>query len=138
MTCLGCTGHNTIRAIRLADSPASIPPIIHSPPIQLSSRTACLPQLFFCKRFDGAPDLWTSTTSSIVVNSHPSIVRAFLRSTSCKMTCARGHGAIVYCLNSGSDDSLTGRHNEFPAVRSAGYKCVSPVPACGINEDLFA
>ncbi|GFX83612.1 hypothetical protein TNCV_325611 [Trichonephila clavipes] len=27
------------------------------------------------------------------------------------MTSARGHGAIVYCLNSGSDDSLTGRHN---------------------------
>ncbi|GFT95873.1 uncharacterized protein TNCV_312151 [Trichonephila clavipes] len=30
---------------------------------------------------------------------------------SCKMTSAHGHGAIVYCLNSGSDDSLTGRHN---------------------------
>ncbi|GFW39953.1 hypothetical protein TNCV_5116361 [Trichonephila clavipes] len=27
------------------------------------------------------------------------------------MTSARGHGAIVYCLNSGSDDSQTGRHN---------------------------
>ncbi|GFW96672.1 hypothetical protein TNCV_2847291 [Trichonephila clavipes] len=49
----------------------------------------------------------TSTTPSIVVNSH----RAFLRSTNCKMTSARGRGAIVYCLNSGSDDSLAGRHN---------------------------
>ncbi|GFT72996.1 hypothetical protein TNCV_1976931 [Trichonephila clavipes] len=27
------------------------------------------------------------------------------------MTCARGNGAIVYSLNSGSDDSQTGRHN---------------------------
>ncbi|GFV97386.1 hypothetical protein TNCV_2038961 [Trichonephila clavipes] len=27
------------------------------------------------------------------------------------MTSARGHGAIVYCLNSGSDDSQAGRHN---------------------------
>ncbi|GFT13919.1 hypothetical protein TNCV_2615651 [Trichonephila clavipes] len=27
------------------------------------------------------------------------------------MTSARGQGAIVYCLNSGSDDSQTGRHN---------------------------
>ncbi|GFX44442.1 uncharacterized protein TNCV_1394631 [Trichonephila clavipes] len=32
-------------------------------------------------------------------------------STSCKMTSARDYGAIVYCLNSGSDDSQTGRHN---------------------------
>ncbi|GFU94892.1 hypothetical protein TNCV_821141 [Trichonephila clavipes] len=31
----------------------------------------------------------------------PSIVPEFLRSTSCGMTSARGHGAIVYCLNSG-------------------------------------
>ncbi|GFU54559.1 hypothetical protein TNCV_3025101 [Trichonephila clavipes] len=69
-------------------------------------------------------------TSSIVVNPHlsihdkcygftscsrtsttPSIVPEFLRSTSCKMTSARGHGAIVYCLNSGSEDRQTGRHN---------------------------
>ncbi|GFV88190.1 hypothetical protein TNCV_3243391 [Trichonephila clavipes] len=42
---------------------------------------------------------------------HPSIVPEFLRSTSCKMTSARGHGAIVYCLNSGSEDRQTGRHN---------------------------
>ncbi|GFU82945.1 uncharacterized protein TNCV_4254011 [Trichonephila clavipes] len=27
------------------------------------------------------------------------------------MTGARGHGAIVYCLNSGSEERLTGRHN---------------------------
>ncbi|GFV52530.1 hypothetical protein TNCV_1564391 [Trichonephila clavipes] len=27
------------------------------------------------------------------------------------MTSARGHGAIVYCLNSGREDSQTGRHN---------------------------
>ncbi|GFW78161.1 hypothetical protein TNCV_136301 [Trichonephila clavipes] len=27
------------------------------------------------------------------------------------MTSARGHGAIVYCLNSGSEDSQMGRHN---------------------------
>ncbi|GFV87446.1 uncharacterized protein TNCV_4034181 [Trichonephila clavipes] len=31
----------------------------------------------------------------------PSIVPEFLRATSCGMTSARGHGAIVYCLNSG-------------------------------------
>ncbi|GFX86782.1 hypothetical protein TNCV_1409791 [Trichonephila clavipes] len=42
---------------------------------------------------------------------HPPIVPEFLRSTSCGMTSARGHGAIVYCLNSGSGDSQTGRHN---------------------------
>ncbi|GFX57464.1 hypothetical protein TNCV_375351 [Trichonephila clavipes] len=42
---------------------------------------------------------------------HPSIVPEFLRSTRCGMTSARGHGAIVYCLNSGSGDSQTGRHN---------------------------
>ncbi|GFX79402.1 hypothetical protein TNCV_1715521 [Trichonephila clavipes] len=42
---------------------------------------------------------------------HPSIVPEFLRSTSCKMTSARGHRAIVYCLNSGSEDRQTGRHN---------------------------
>ncbi|GFS70986.1 hypothetical protein TNCV_1191291 [Trichonephila clavipes] len=69
-------------------------------------------------------------TSSMVVNSHlsihnrfygftswsrtsttSSIVPAFLRSNSCGMTSARGHGAIVYCLNSGSEDRQTGRHN---------------------------
>ncbi|GFU78849.1 hypothetical protein TNCV_4024131 [Trichonephila clavipes] len=27
------------------------------------------------------------------------------------MTSVRGHGAIVYCLNSGSEDRQTGRHN---------------------------
>ncbi|GFW16675.1 hypothetical protein TNCV_2352971 [Trichonephila clavipes] len=43
--------------------------------------------------------------------SHPSIVPEFLRSTSFGMTSARGHGAIVYCLNSGSEDRQTGRHN---------------------------
>ncbi|GFT92856.1 hypothetical protein TNCV_740251 [Trichonephila clavipes] len=42
---------------------------------------------------------------------HPSIVPEFLRSTSCGITSARGHGAIVYCLNSGSEDRQTGRHN---------------------------
>ncbi|GFU46750.1 hypothetical protein TNCV_4684001 [Trichonephila clavipes] len=31
--------------------------------------------------------------------------------TSCGMTSARGNGAIVYCLNSGSEDRQTGRHN---------------------------
>ncbi|GFV47997.1 hypothetical protein TNCV_4150831 [Trichonephila clavipes] len=39
------------------------------------------------------------------------MVPEFLRSTSCKMTSARGHGAIVYYLNSESKDSQTGRHN---------------------------
>ncbi|GFW45938.1 hypothetical protein TNCV_4496571 [Trichonephila clavipes] len=69
-----------------------------------------------------------TVTSSIVVNPHLSIsvmvspavqgqvpnlsiVPAFLRSTSCGMTSARGHGAIVYCLNSGSGDRQTGHHN---------------------------
>ncbi|GFX77299.1 hypothetical protein TNCV_5064271 [Trichonephila clavipes] len=42
---------------------------------------------------------------------HPSIVPEFLRSTSCGMTSARGHEAIVYCLNSGSEERQTGRHN---------------------------
>ncbi|GFS60016.1 hypothetical protein TNCV_3455841 [Trichonephila clavipes] len=42
---------------------------------------------------------------------HPSIVPELLRSTSCGMTSARGHGAIVYCLNSGTEDRQTGRHN---------------------------
>ncbi|GFW16673.1 hypothetical protein TNCV_2352951 [Trichonephila clavipes] len=42
---------------------------------------------------------------------HPSIIPEFLRSTSCGMTSARGHEAIVYCLNSGSEDRQTGRHN---------------------------
>ncbi|GFW80115.1 transposable element Tcb1 transposase [Trichonephila clavipes] len=39
---------------------------------------------------------------------HPSIVPEFLRSTSCGMTSARGHGAIVYCLNSGSECCVKG------------------------------
>ncbi|GFV18911.1 uncharacterized protein TNCV_4757961 [Trichonephila clavipes] len=47
--------------------------------------------------------LRTCTTSSIVP--------AFLGSTSCGMTSARGHGAIAYCLNSGSGERQTGRHN---------------------------
>ncbi|GFU96829.1 hypothetical protein TNCV_5093031 [Trichonephila clavipes] len=42
---------------------------------------------------------------------HSSIVPEFLRYTSCGMTSARGHGAIVYCLNSGSEDRQSGRHN---------------------------
>ncbi|GFU63895.1 hypothetical protein TNCV_4204121 [Trichonephila clavipes] len=42
---------------------------------------------------------------------HPSIVPEFLRSTSCGMTSAHGHGAIVYCLNSESEVRQTGRHN---------------------------
>ncbi|GFY01682.1 hypothetical protein TNCV_2608651 [Trichonephila clavipes] len=42
---------------------------------------------------------------------HPSIVPEFLRSTSCRMTSARGHGAIVYCLNLGGEGRQTGRHN---------------------------
>ncbi|GFV41390.1 hypothetical protein TNCV_1302501 [Trichonephila clavipes] len=50
-------------------------------------------------------------TSSSRTSTTPSIVPAFLRSTSCGMTSARGHGAIVYCLNSGSEDRQTGRHN---------------------------
>ncbi|GFT77113.1 hypothetical protein TNCV_1099821 [Trichonephila clavipes] len=41
----------------------------------------------------------------------PSIVPEFLGSASCGMTSARGHGAIVYCLNSGSGQRQTGRHN---------------------------
>ncbi|GFT78220.1 hypothetical protein TNCV_4335841 [Trichonephila clavipes] len=36
----------------------------------------------------------------------------FLRSTSCGMTGARGHGAIVYCLNSGSGDSRRNRRRD--------------------------
>ncbi|GFW13854.1 hypothetical protein TNCV_2097351 [Trichonephila clavipes] len=44
---------------------------------------------------------------------HPLIVPEFLRSTSCGMTSARGQGAIVYCLNSGSEEKQTGRHNRF-------------------------
>ncbi|GFW15030.1 hypothetical protein TNCV_983221 [Trichonephila clavipes] len=42
---------------------------------------------------------------------HPSIDPQFLRSTSCGMTGERGHGTIIYCLNSGSEDRQTGRHN---------------------------
>ncbi|GFT61867.1 hypothetical protein TNCV_4914591 [Trichonephila clavipes] len=42
---------------------------------------------------------------------HPSIVPEFLRFPSCGMTSARGHGAIVYCLNSGREDRQTGLHN---------------------------
>ncbi|GFT54365.1 hypothetical protein TNCV_2727021 [Trichonephila clavipes] len=34
------------------------------------------------------------------------------------MTSARGHGAIVYCLSSGSDDSQTGRDNGDERERS--------------------
>ncbi|GFY29743.1 hypothetical protein TNCV_1813211 [Trichonephila clavipes] len=53
---------------------------------------------------------------------HPSIVPEFLRSTSCGMTSARGHGAIVYCLNSGSGDSQTGRHNGLKRERGKDKK----------------
>ncbi|GFX72016.1 hypothetical protein TNCV_3331201 [Trichonephila clavipes] len=48
---------------------------------------------------------------------HPSIVPEFLRSTSCGMTSARGHGAIVYYLNSGSEERQTGRHNSKGFVK---------------------
>ncbi|GFY26827.1 hypothetical protein TNCV_4375731 [Trichonephila clavipes] len=48
---------------------------------------------------------WSKTSST------SSIVPAFLRSTSCGMTSARGHGAIVYCLNSVSEERQTGCHN---------------------------
>ncbi|GFW89727.1 hypothetical protein TNCV_4069261 [Trichonephila clavipes] len=59
------------------------------------------PHLSIHNRFYGFTS-WsrTSTTSSIVP--------AFLRSTSCGMTSARGHGAIVYCLNSGSECCVKG------------------------------
>ncbi|GFY09251.1 hypothetical protein TNCV_2991691 [Trichonephila clavipes] len=50
-------------------------------------------------------------TSCSRTSTTPSIVPEFLRSTSCKMTTARDHGAIVYCVNSGSEDGQTGRHN---------------------------
>ncbi|GFX54840.1 hypothetical protein TNCV_3317571 [Trichonephila clavipes] len=39
---------------------------------------------------------------------HPSIVPGFLSSTSWGVTSARGHGAIVYCLNSGSEGFVNG------------------------------
>ncbi|GFW98376.1 hypothetical protein TNCV_1092541 [Trichonephila clavipes] len=39
---------------------------------------------------------------------HPLIVPEFLRSTSCGMTNAIVHGAIVYCLNSGSEGFVKG------------------------------
>ncbi|GFV81387.1 hypothetical protein TNCV_2033961 [Trichonephila clavipes] len=54
---------------------------------------------------------------------HPSIVPEFLRSTSSGMTSARGHGAIVYCLNSGSEDRQTGRHNSKEQVACDGQVC---------------
>ncbi|GFT95879.1 hypothetical protein TNCV_312181 [Trichonephila clavipes] len=38
------------------------------------------------------------------------------------MTSERGHGAIVYCLNTGSDDSLTGRHNGEEKRRERGAR----------------
>ncbi|GFX45039.1 hypothetical protein TNCV_3430881 [Trichonephila clavipes] len=34
-----------------------------------------------------------------------------MASIRCYVTSARGHGAIVYCLNSGSADTQTGSHN---------------------------
>ncbi|GFW64419.1 hypothetical protein TNCV_1260081 [Trichonephila clavipes] len=48
---------------------------------------------------------------------HPSIVPEFLRSNSCGMTSERGHGVIVYCLNSGSEDRQTGCHNSKCCVK---------------------
>ncbi|GFT41935.1 hypothetical protein TNCV_1667821 [Trichonephila clavipes] len=58
---------------------------------------------------------------------HPSIVPEFLRSTSCGMTSARGHGAIVYCLNSGSEDRQTGRHNEVSEPVNKCRPLINPV-----------
>ncbi|GFX99154.1 uncharacterized protein TNCV_2493351 [Trichonephila clavipes] len=55
-------------------------------------------------------------TSWSRTGSTSSIVPAFLRSTSCGMTSARGHGAIVYCLNSGSEERQTGRPNSKEQV----------------------
>ncbi|GFX07525.1 sorting nexin-29 [Trichonephila clavipes] len=52
------------------------------------------------------------------------------------MTSARGHGAIVYCLNSGSDDSLTGRHNDDLGVQerqSLLSKLLDAVKQCQIR-----
>ncbi|GFX86884.1 hypothetical protein TNCV_2124311 [Trichonephila clavipes] len=54
---------------------------------------------------------------------HPSIVPEFFRSTSCGMTSARGHGVIVYCLNSGSGDSQTGRHNMLCEGDARNRRC---------------
>ncbi|GFS79765.1 hypothetical protein TNCV_4895071 [Trichonephila clavipes] len=50
-------------------------------------------------------------TSCSRTSATPSIVLEFLGSTSCGITSARGHGAIVYCLNSGSEERQTGRYN---------------------------
>ncbi|GFV65938.1 hypothetical protein TNCV_4182291 [Trichonephila clavipes] len=56
-------------------------------------------------------DRFYSFSNCSRTSTTPSIVPAFLRSTSCGMTSARGHGAIVYCLNSGSEYRQMGRHN---------------------------
>ncbi|GFT61123.1 hypothetical protein TNCV_4558501 [Trichonephila clavipes] len=48
---------------------------------------------------------------------HPLIVPEFLRSTSRGMTSARGQGAIVNCLHSGSGERQTGRHNSKGFVK---------------------
>ncbi|GFV13832.1 hypothetical protein TNCV_3695441 [Trichonephila clavipes] len=52
---------------------------------------------------------------------HPSIVPQFLRSISCGMTSARGHGAIVYYLNSGSKERRKKRDVKRPG-RENGQK----------------
>ncbi|GFW81679.1 hypothetical protein TNCV_2883531 [Trichonephila clavipes] len=60
------------------------------------------------------PHLPISVMVSLAVQGqvpHPLIVPEFLLSTSCRMTSARCHEAIVYRLNSGSGDRQTGRHN---------------------------
>ncbi|GFX83158.1 hypothetical protein TNCV_4987521 [Trichonephila clavipes] len=53
------------------------------------------------------------------------------------MTSSRGHGAIVYCLNSGSDAIQTGSHNgdegeePFPRWR----KRIKPCPGSRTGEE---
>ncbi|GFU36182.1 retrovirus-related Pol polyprotein from transposon 297 [Trichonephila clavipes] len=60
--------------------------------------------IVYCREFPSFDKCYGFTSWSGHV-PHPSIVPEVLQSTSYGMTGARGHGAIVYCLHSGSGDS---------------------------------
>ncbi|GFW23769.1 uncharacterized protein TNCV_2033121 [Trichonephila clavipes] len=50
-----------------------------------------------------------------------------MASTRCYVTSARGHGAIVYCLNSGSADTQTGSHNGKGEPLTIGEACLKRI-----------
>ncbi|GFX18669.1 hypothetical protein TNCV_3311301 [Trichonephila clavipes] len=52
------------------------------------------------------------------------------------MTSARGHGVIVYCLNSGTDDIQMGRHNGVKKNFGFASSCYPAPPLFGFPSHV--